>query len=117
MLRIFKRKKKDESHNVSTDKSSNHSTLDFDFFTSEIFSGVDYSKILGDFGDFDRMLSEAKIIAKFGSPDELIEVKIPYGYSIIEKYWVNKPFAMVYILYNENTNEYLYYLIEPKLIL
>jgi len=81
----------------------------------KLLEGVDYSKIIDEDLDFAKVVLDSKIIAKFGSPEELIDFKIPYGYEIVENYWVNKPFAMVCILYNENTNEYLYYLIEPKL--
>ncbi len=81
----------------------------------KLLEGVDYSKIIDEKIDFEKIVSESKIIAKFGSPDEFIEFKIPYGYEVVEKYWVNKPFAMVQILYNEDKNDYLYYLIEPNL--
>ncbi len=81
----------------------------------ELLEGVDYSKIIDENVNFGRMVEESKIIAKYGTPDELLEFKIPYGYEIVERYWVNKPFAMVMILYNESTNDYLYYLLEPKL--
>lgn len=39
------------------------------------------------------------------------------GYDEIERYWVIEPFAFVVILYNEQTNNYLYYLVEPSLTL
>lgn len=81
----------------------------------KIFEGVYYSKLIDGEVEFKKVVEESKIIAKFGSPDDLLEFKIPYGYEIVEKYWVNKPFAMVQILYNESTNDYLYYLVEPKL--
>ncbi len=81
----------------------------------KLVEGVDYSKIIEPDEGVEGLLKESKLIAKFGSPDELLDFKIPHGYEEIESYWVNKPFAMVKILYNDYRNEYLYYLIEPKL--
>jgi flagellar protein FlaI len=37
------------------------------------------------------------------------------GYEEIERYWVVEPYAFVVILYNEQTNSYLYYVVEPQL--
>ncbi|MDY6964433.1 MAG: type II/IV secretion system ATPase subunit [Halobacteriota archaeon] len=37
------------------------------------------------------------------------------GYTEVEQYWVNEPYAFIVILYNENKKEYLYYVAEPKL--
>ncbi len=37
------------------------------------------------------------------------------GYSEIERYWVNEPYALVVILHNEEENTNLYYVVEPKL--
>ena len=39
------------------------------------------------------------------------------GYEEVERYWVNEPYAFIVILYNENTNNYLYYVVEPSLTL
>ncbi len=77
----------------------------------------DYSKIIDDntVRNFSESIGDAKIISKFGTPEEILTVKIPYGYEVIEEYWVHKPFAKVYILYNNVKNEYLYYLVEPLL--
>jgi flagellar protein FlaI len=37
------------------------------------------------------------------------------GYEEVERYWVNEPYAFIVILYNESTNNYLYYVCEPSL--
>ena len=37
------------------------------------------------------------------------------GYKEVERYWVEEPYAFVVILYNEEENEYLYYVVEPEL--
>ena len=37
------------------------------------------------------------------------------GYEEVERYWVDEPYAFVVILYNEGTNNYLYYVCEPSL--
>lgn len=89
--------------------------LSNEIVSPKLLEGVDYSKIIDKNVDFEKTITESKIIAKFGSPNEFIEFKLPYGYEVVERYWVNKPFTMVQILYNEDRNDYLYYLIEPKL--
>lgn len=37
------------------------------------------------------------------------------GYTEVERYWVNEPYAFIVILYNQKRNEYLYFVSEPKL--
>ncbi|WP_245747884.1 type II/IV secretion system ATPase subunit [Methanolobus profundi] len=37
------------------------------------------------------------------------------GYEEIERYWVNEPYAFIVILYNEDKNNHLYYIVEPEL--
>jgi flagellar protein FlaI len=39
------------------------------------------------------------------------------GYEEVERYWVIEPYAFIVILYNESTNNYLYYVVEPSLTL
>jgi flagellar protein FlaI len=51
-------------------------------------------------------------------PDEhgqLISFAGVPGYEEVERYWVNAPFAFVSINYDEEENEYLYYIVEPEL--
>jgi flagellar protein FlaI len=43
------------------------------------------------------------------------EFKGVEGYEEIERYWVNEPYAFIVILYNEETNHHLYYVVEPEL--
>ena len=40
---------------------------------------------------------------------------IPEGYTEVERYFVNEPYALAGILYNEERDEYLYYVVESKL--
>jgi flagellar protein FlaI len=119
----IKKTRKDDAHTDGDDGSKSVESKsikkndDLDILKSPLTSSfVDYTKILGDsFADISEIVGEAKIVLRFGAPDDLLDVKIPHGYDVIESYWVNKPFAKVYILYNEVLNEYIYYLIEPKL--
>ncbi|TQD24434.1 type II/IV secretion system ATPase subunit [Methanolobus vulcani] len=37
------------------------------------------------------------------------------GYEEVERYWVNEPYAFIVILFNEDRNSHLYYIVEPKL--
>lgn len=37
------------------------------------------------------------------------------GYKEIERYWVNEPFSFISIQFNENTDDYIYYIVEPEL--
>jgi len=106
--RILSRKGRDNSYGEKS-----HDSLPL--FSTKTFT--DFSKIISEDGlrKFSDAVKEAKEIAKFGVPEEICDVTIPHGYEIVEKYWVYKPFVMVHILYNKNTNEYLYYLVEPKL--
>ncbi|AFV22624.1 type II secretion system protein E [Methanolobus psychrophilus R15] len=43
------------------------------------------------------------------------EFKGVEGYEEIERYWVNEPYTFIVILYNEETNHHLYYVVEPEL--
>ncbi len=119
MVKLFKfRKNQQKNVNDAEDRRSfrNADSYEDDVVISpKLLEGVDFSKIIDPNVDFKTLLEETKIVAKFGSPEELLEIKIPHGYDVVDRYWVNKPFAMVFILYSENTNEYLYYLLEPKL--
>jgi flagellar protein FlaI len=37
------------------------------------------------------------------------------GYEEVERYWANEPYAFIVILYNEDRNTHLYYIVEPEL--
>ena len=47
--------------------------------------------------------------------EELCSFKGIPGYKEVERYWVNEPYSFVVILYNEDKNDYLYYVVEPEL--
>lgn len=47
--------------------------------------------------------------------EDLVEFKGLEGYIEKERYWVNKPYSLISILYNEDKNEYLYQVVEPEL--
>ena len=46
---------------------------------------------------------------------DITEYSVPEGYTEVERYFVNEPYAFVSILYNEERDEYLYYVAEAKL--
>lgn len=45
----------------------------------------------------------------------IAEFKGVEGYEEVERYWVNEPYAFIVILYNEERNSHLYYIVEPEL--
>ncbi|WMW23109.1 ATPase, T2SS/T4P/T4SS family [Methanolobus mangrovi] len=45
----------------------------------------------------------------------ITEFKGVEGYQEIERYWVNEPYAFIVILYDEDKNNHLYYIVEPEL--
>ncbi|WP_340818042.1 type II/IV secretion system ATPase subunit [Methanolobus sp. WCC4] len=45
----------------------------------------------------------------------ITEFKGVEGYEEVERYWVNEPYAFIVILYNEDKNNHLYYIVEPEL--
>lgn len=47
--------------------------------------------------------------------EEYTTFEPPKGYKELERYWVVKPYAWAAILFNEEKNERLYYLVEPTL--
>ena len=47
--------------------------------------------------------------------EELCSFKGIPGYEEVERYWVNEPYSFVVILYNEEKDDYLYYVVEPEL--
>jgi len=46
---------------------------------------------------------------------DINQYSIPEGYTEVERYFVNEPYALAGILYNEERDEYLYYVVESKL--
>jgi len=51
-------------------------------------------------------------VDKYG---ELVEYSPPTGWSVVEEYWIQKPFCKVVIIYNEEEQEYRYVVVEPSL--
>ncbi len=45
----------------------------------------------------------------------VIEYNPPEGYVELESYWANEPYIFIAILYNEEINDYLYFIVEPEL--
>ncbi len=45
----------------------------------------------------------------------ITEFKGVDGYEEVETYWVNEPYTFIAILYNEDINNHLYYVVEPEL--
>ncbi|WMW25277.1 ATPase, T2SS/T4P/T4SS family [Methanolobus sediminis] len=45
----------------------------------------------------------------------ITEFKGVEGYEEVERYWVNEPYAFIVILFNEDRNGHLYYIVEPEL--
>ncbi|MBE0517330.1 MAG: type II/IV secretion system ATPase subunit [Methanophagales archaeon] len=72
-------------------------------------------------GELKRSLQDAEYIE--GGINRLLEgleggirdFSIPDGYREVERYFVNKPYAVVSILYNDDRDEYLYYVVEPRI--
>ena len=58
-------------------------------------------------GKLDTLMSEAK--------QGVAEYEGMEGYVEHERYWVNKPYAYVAILYSDTQNDYLYHVVEPSL--
>jgi flagellar protein FlaI len=72
-------------------------------------------------GELKRSLRDAEYIE--GGINRLLEgleggirdFSLPDGYREIERYFVNKSYAVVSILYNDERDEYLYYVVEPRI--
>ncbi|MCQ4153953.1 MAG: secretion system protein E, partial [Archaeoglobi archaeon] len=45
----------------------------------------------------------------------MIEFSPQQGWKIVEEYWVNEPYCKVFIIYNDEEQEYRYVVVEPKL--
>ena len=44
-----------------------------------------------------------------------VEYSPPEGWRVVEEYWVQEPFSKVYIIYNEDLQDYKYIVVEPEL--
>ncbi|MGM0770962.1 MAG: type II/IV secretion system ATPase subunit [Halobacteriota archaeon] len=47
--------------------------------------------------------------------DPLSEFSGVEGYEEVERYWIWDPYVFIVILYNEDLNDHIYYIVEPKL--
>ena len=47
--------------------------------------------------------------------EDILEVQVPEGYDVTQRYDVNEPYAVVSILYDEDDNEHVYHVHEPRL--
>ena len=70
--------------------------------------------------DADKKKIRQKLMFEDYSPDKhgtMATFAGVQGYEEVERYWVDEPYAFTVILYNEGTNNYLYYVVEPSLTL
>ncbi|MCS7144912.1 MAG: secretion system protein E, partial [Archaeoglobaceae archaeon] len=51
-------------------------------------------------------------VEKYGP---MVEYSPPTNWRIVEEYWVKEPYCKVYIIYNDDEQEYTYVVAEPKL--
>jgi flagellar protein FlaI len=68
-----------------------------------------------EFDGLSDLFRKLKDVAKYGALEDFLDTSFPQGYDIIEEYWVNRPFAKVFVLYSKTANDYLYFLSEPSL--
>ncbi len=66
---------------------------------------------LGDVEHLDKDINT--LFEKLGA--DIIDFSVPEGYREVERYFVNEPYALVSIIYNTETDEYLYRVVEPRL--
>jgi flagellar protein FlaI len=69
-------------------------------------------------GKIKRLFRQNEIELEHYDPEihgPITEFKDVEGYQEVERYWVNEPYAFIVILYNEDKNNYLYYIVEPEL--
>ena len=46
---------------------------------------------------------------------DFVEFSPPEGWRVVEEYWVQEPFSKVYIIYNDDLQDYKYIIAEPEL--
>ena len=84
----------------------------------EIVEEVDEEEKLGFVGKIKSLFKKIELEIEPYDPQlhgPISEFKGVEGYEEIERYWVNEPYAFIVILYNEETNHHLYYVVEPEL--
>lgn len=90
---------------------------------AEIKTGVSESKL----ASLQKLSISGKIRNLFENESKPIEAYDPVkhgditvfreveGYKELERYWLNEPYCFVVILYNPDTNDYIYHVVEPEL--
>ena len=84
---------------------------DESFLSSMGVKGEEFRNSLGDVGHHDRAIET--FFEKLGTG--ITDFSIPDGCSEVERYFVNEPYAYVSILYVNETDTYLYHVVEPIL--
>jgi flagellar protein FlaI len=47
--------------------------------------------------------------------DDILDIQVPEGYEVTQRYGVNEPYAVISILYDDDDNEHVYHVHEPRL--
>ncbi|WP_406657619.1 type II/IV secretion system ATPase subunit [Methanolobus sp. ZRKC2] len=69
-------------------------------------------------GKIKKLFKQAEIEIEAYDPNvhgPITEFKGVDGYEEVERYWVNEPYTLIVILFNEDINNHLYYIVEPEL--
>ncbi len=61
------------------------------------------------------LFKHVREVAKYGTIEEFLDMSFPAGYDVVDEYWVYRPFSKIFILFSKETNDYLYFISEPKL--
>ncbi|QLC49752.1 type II/IV secretion system ATPase subunit [Methanolobus zinderi] len=72
----------------------------------------------GFFGKIKKLFKQVEFEMEPYDPElhgPITEFKGVEGYEEIDRYWVNEPYTLIVILYNEDVNNHLYYVVEPEL--
>jgi len=72
----------------------------------------------GFFGKIKKLFKQVEFEMEPYNPElhgPITEFKGVEGYEEIDRYWVNEPYTLIVILYNEDVNNHLYYVVEPEL--
>ncbi|KXS43199.1 MAG: type II secretion system protein E [Methanolobus sp. T82-4] len=72
----------------------------------------------GFFGKIKKLFKQVEFEMETYDPElhgPITEFKGVEGYEEIDRYWVNEPYTLIIILYNEDVNNHLYYVVEPEL--
>lgn len=81
------------------------------FLSSLSAKDEEFRVSLGDVEHYDKVIEA--LFEKLGT--EIAEFTIPEGCREVERYFVNRPYVFVSILYNTETDTYLYHVVEPRL--